>query len=127
MGKVGEARKTKRPARARLSIVPAASGWAVKKQNSPQASKSYKTKREAEAAARQMLAREDGSEIVILRRDGKISTVDTFALGDRPFAKVSAVEGVFLTPEMERDFQRLNKKGLSPEARRRWLIEKYGK
>jgi hypothetical protein len=127
MGKIGEVRKAKRPLRARLSIVPAASGWAVRKQNSSRASKPYKTKREAEAAARQMLAREDGGEIVVRRRDGKISSVDTFALGDGPFAKVSAVEGIFLTPEMERDFQRLNKKGLSPEARRRWLIEKYGK
>ena len=127
MGKVGEARKTRRPLRARLSIVPAASGWAVKKQSSPQVSKSYKTKREAEAAARQMLAREDGGEIVVHRRDGKIANVDTFALGKGPFAKVSAIEGIFLTREMQRDFRGLDKKGLSPEARRRWLIGKYGK
>ncbi|NJO23384.1 MAG: DUF2188 domain-containing protein [Sphingomonadales bacterium] len=102
--------------RTRLFIVPHESGWAVKKPSSPSASKLYKTKREAEAAAREMIARRDGGEIVVHRRDGKITSVDTFTLGEGSFAKVSAVEGVALTREMHRDFRGLDKRRLSPEA-----------
>jgi hypothetical protein len=50
-----------------------------------------------------------------------------FTLGHAAFAKICAVEGLYFTAEMERDLQKLDREGLSPEARRKFLIAKYGK
>lgn len=50
-----------------------------------------------------------------------------FVLGHAAFAKICAVEGLHFTAEMKRDLQRLDREGLSPEARREFLIAKYGK
>ena len=52
---------------------------------------------------------------------------EAFTLGHAAFAKICAVEGLHFTPEMERVLQRLEREGLSPEARRKFLIAKYGK
>jgi hypothetical protein len=68
-----------------------------------------------------------GAEIVTQGRDGRIHSVDSYALGMSGFVNVSAMEGILLTDEMRRDFRMLDRKGLSPQARRRWLIAKYGK
>ena len=50
-----------------------------------------------------------------------------FSLGRAAFAKISAVEGVALTREMERDFRAFDAEDLSAEERRRAIIGKYGK
>ncbi len=49
----------------------------------------------------------------------------SFVLGRRAFAKVSAVEGIHVTSDMEADFRSLDE--LSLVARRKALAEKYGK
>jgi hypothetical protein len=49
-----------------------------------------------------------------------------FIIGRDAFAKISAVEGVRLTPAMRKDFESFDAKSLSPSARRAALIEKYG-
>lgn len=49
-----------------------------------------------------------------------------FTLGHAAFAMICAVEGLHFTAEMERDLQRLDRESLSPEARRKLLIAKYG-
>jgi len=41
-----------------------------------------------------------------------------FTIGRHAFAKISAIEGVFLTDEMERDFREFEQKGLSSRERR---------
>lgn len=48
-------------------------------------------------------------------------------LGRDGFAKISAVEGIRLSPEMRADFEDFERKGLSPAARRKALTAKYGK
>jgi Uncharacterized protein conserved in bacteria (DUF2188) len=78
------------------------------------------------AAARKLITARDGGEIVVHGRDGRIQGVDTYALGGGAFDKISAVEGIFLSEEMKRDFRALDRKRLSPEKRREWLIAKYG-
>ena len=50
-----------------------------------------------------------------------------FTIGRRGFAKISAVEGLRLSDEMEKDFEAFDRKGLSGEERRRVIINKYGK
>jgi hypothetical protein len=52
---------------------------------------------------------------------------EDFTLGHAAFAKICAVEGLYFTEEMEKDLQELDRKGLSPEERREFLIAKYGK
>lgn len=50
-----------------------------------------------------------------------------FTVGYTGFGKISAVEGVRLTPEMERDLHDFDRKGLSGDERRRAISRKYGK
>jgi hypothetical protein len=51
----------------------------------------------------------------------------SFTIGRAGFAKIGAVEGI--KPDRERDetFAEFDRRGLSPEERRRALIRKYGK
>ena len=73
-----------------------------------------------------MIGLESGGEVVIHGRNGKIRGVDTYAMGAVSFDKISAVEGIFLSDEAKRDFRALDRKRLSPQERRAWLIAKYG-
>ena len=50
-----------------------------------------------------------------------------YVLGRAGFAKISAVEGIRLTPTMAADFREFERKGLSPEDRRKAIAGKYGK
>ena len=49
-----------------------------------------------------------------------------FKVGRRAFEKISAVEGIHLSPEMARDFDEFDRKGLSADARRKAIARKYG-
>ena len=48
-------------------------------------------------------------------------------LGMGWFTAISAVEGVRLTDEMRKDFEAMQRTGLTPDERRAYLIRKYGK
>jgi len=50
-----------------------------------------------------------------------------YTLGRRGFAKISAIEGIRLTPAMDEDFRDLDRRRLSAEERRQILLRKYGK
>ena len=50
-----------------------------------------------------------------------------FVLGRARFAKISAIEGIHLTPEMQRDLRHYDKLGLSADERRKRIARKYGK
>jgi hypothetical protein len=56
------------------------------------------------------------------RRSGSPYTV-----GREPFAKIAAVEGVRASARVEEDFREFDRKGLSPEERRREILRKYGR
>lgn len=51
----------------------------------------------------------------------------TYTIGLRGFAKISAVEGIQLSPEMVRDLREFDRQGLSVEERRAYIARKYGK
>jgi hypothetical protein len=48
-------------------------------------------------------------------------------VGRDVFAKISAVEGLFLSSEMKGDFTDFDRKKLSPEERRRAIVAKYAR
>lgn len=48
-----------------------------------------------------------------------------YVIGRDTFAKISAVEGIHLTKEMQKDFSLFEQKNLSPEDRRTAISEKY--
>ncbi len=50
-----------------------------------------------------------------------------FTLGRAAFARISAVEGIRLTPEMENDLREYDEQGLSASERRKAILEKYAK
>jgi len=51
----------------------------------------------------------------------------TFVVGRSAFAKISAVEGLKMSPSMRKDFEEFDRKKLSPDKRREALSSKYGK
>ena len=50
-----------------------------------------------------------------------------FTLGRVAFARISAVEGIRLTSEMENDLREYDEKGLSSSERHKAILEKYAK
>lgn len=60
-------------------------GWDVRKPSAAKASSHHETQAEAEARAKQILARRGGGEVVIHDREGKIRDSDTVPPGRDPF------------------------------------------
>ncbi len=52
---------------------------------------------------------------------------DGYTIGRNAFAKISAVEGIYLTKEMDKDFQVFEQMGLSPQDRREAIAKKYAR
>jgi hypothetical protein len=50
----------------------------------------------------------------------------TYTIGRSGFAKISAVEGVKTSRQMEKDFQEFDRERLTPAERRKALARKYG-
>jgi len=50
-----------------------------------------------------------------------------FTLGRKGFAKISAVEGVYLSAAMEDRFREFDRQGLSPAERRKAIARAFGK
>lgn len=48
-------------------------------------------------------------------------------VGRRGFAKISAVEGITLSREVEETFREFDRQGLSLDERRKALLRKYGR
>lgn len=51
----------------------------------------------------------------------------SFTLGRQAFAKISEVEGIKMSRTMDAEFREFDRKGLSPEERRKAIAAKYGK
>jgi hypothetical protein len=102
----------------------AGDGWAVLQGRRAQPSSVHKTQTEAETAAREMV-RIAGGTVRIQGRNGRWH--ESFTLGREGFARISAVEKVFLTREMRRDFRDFDRKALSAEQRRTRIVSKYGR
>jgi hypothetical protein len=67
------------------------------------------------------------AEMVKTSKLPKRRSTSTVTIGRRGFAKISEIEGIKLSPEAEEDFREFDRQGLSPAARRRALIRKYGR
>jgi hypothetical protein len=50
-----------------------------------------------------------------------------YVIGRERFAKISAVEGIHVTAEMDDDFRRFDRQALSASERRRLISKKYAK
>jgi hypothetical protein len=62
-----------------------------------------------------------------MAKSGKSShSSGMFVLGRGRFEKISAVEGIRTSREMNRDFSEFDRKALSPKERREALAGKYG-
>jgi hypothetical protein len=107
-----------------LHVVPHAGGWAIKQAGAASAARIYNTQQEAVEAARGAL-RTAGGGLRIHSRDGRIR--DSFTLGRDAMSRISAVEGIHLTAEMQKDFREFDRQGLTDAERRRAIADKYGK
>jgi hypothetical protein len=54
-------------------------------------------------------------------------TRESFTIGRVGFAKISAVEGIQLSDDMEQAFREFDSKGLAAEERRREIVSRYGR
>jgi hypothetical protein len=72
-------------ARKNQHVVPSGSGWAIKSAGCKRATKAFSTQKDAIAAAR-VIARRQGSELLIHGRDGKIREKNTY--GKDPYPPV---------------------------------------
>lgn len=52
-------------------------------------------------------------------------TFQSYTIGRHAFAKISAVEGISLTQELQKDFQMFEQKKLSHKDRRQAITRKY--
>lgn len=59
-------------------------------------------------------------------KSGKRATKG-FTLGRQGFAKISEVEGIRMSRAMDAEFREFDRKGLTPEERRKAIAAKYGK
>ncbi|MGH6959169.1 MAG: DUF2188 domain-containing protein [Dongiaceae bacterium] len=105
-------------------VVPSAAGWVVRKGHSTRASGIYGTRADAERAAKEMV-RIKGGEVRIQGPDGRLR--ESFTIGRKSFAKISAVEGIRLSREMAGDLREFDRKGLSDDERRMAIVKKYGR
>ncbi|MPZ20749.1 MAG: hypothetical protein GEV06_22995 [Luteitalea sp.] len=60
-------------------------------------------------------------------RTAKRRKPQAFTLGRDSFDKISAVEGIRLSPEIQEDFREFDQRGLSAHERRRAIVRKYGR
>lgn len=70
---------------ARRHVVPRGDGWAVKAPHAKRASSVHKTQAAAEAAAKRIVGRNGGGEVVIHRATGRVRDSDTVAPARDPF------------------------------------------
>lgn len=69
--------------------------------------------------------RTQGGKLRIQGRNGRWR--ESFTIGRSSFAKISAIEGIHLSGEMEKHLRELDRQGLSPEDRLRTIMNKFGK
>lgn len=50
-----------------------------------------------------------------------------YVIGRNAFAKISAVEGIFLTKEMHKEFSAFDQSGLPHSDRRKAILNKYAR
>ena len=108
----------------RLYVAPATGGWVVRREGAERATSVHETQAEAVKAARAALQR-SGGEVRVQGRNGQI--LESRTLGREPMARIAAVEGIALSPRMKKALADLDRRGASPEERRRVVAEQFGK
>jgi hypothetical protein len=104
-------------------VVRVPGGWTIKDGGSGRASGIYETQAEAERIAKEQV-RISGGEVRVETRAGRWRA--SFTVGRQAYAKISAVEGISLSPDMQRDLRNFDRKALSDEERRAAIMKKYG-
>ena len=108
----------------RYCVVPAKGGWAIKNGSSRSSARTYSSKEAAVKAAKEWVSKRGGGEFWIQGRDGRRS--ESLSFSREGFKKISAVEGIYLSSEMEKDFKSFDVKNFSDAERRREIIKKHG-
>lgn len=94
----------------------------MKRGDAARASSVHKTQAEATEAARAAL-RKSGGELRVQSRTGQI--LESRTLGRDSMARIAAVEGIRLSPEMKLTLAELDRRGVSGEERRRIVAEQF--
>jgi len=115
--------KTRKDSQANhCSVVQVSGGWAVRGSGSKIGRRVCRTKAEAERDAKR-IASENTQKLSSSTRSG--TQRDVFTVGRNAFAKISAIEGLYLSSDMKRDFREFDQKRLTSDKRRRAIISKY--
>jgi hypothetical protein len=118
--------RTKKPApRPAHFVVRENGGWTVRSVAGAAevlAARVYPTKAQAVRAA-QDAVQDKGGEVVVRGRDGRIR--GSYTIGRDPFGQIGAVEGIKPTQHANARAAEFDRKGLSPEQRRREIIKAH--
>ena len=98
-----------------LHVVPQPSGGWVVRGGETGPSQTFSTQSAAVQAARNSM-RATGGELRIHTSSGRLK--DSFTLGRAAMERINAIEGVTLSPDVRRAFERFDRDGLSSDQRR---------
>ena len=115
-------------------VVPAATGWAVKREINSRGQVIYGTRREAVNAAREYSANTGGGEVRVMGRNGRVTSSETvkspktthYVLGTNTFSHVAAIEGIVAKEGLQKDLNKLRDAAISNDKKRERLASKYG-
>lgn len=108
----------------RVHVLPKDSGWQVSREGSGRISGIYRTQTEATEAAKSAL-RQSGGELTIHGCDRRVR--ESTMLGRDPMARISAIEGIYLSSKLKRILEDLDRSGATGEERRRSIARQFGK
>ena len=108
-----------------LFVMPTNGGWAVKRGLADSPSTVHPTQAAATKAAKDSLRKQGSGELRIQSRNGRLRESFVFSRSD--FKKISAIEGLAHSPEIERDFDEFDRRGQSDYQRRKKIVHKYSK
>ena len=122
MNRTGKMSPAKRPKR--LYVTRSDTGWQVRQEGSSRAIGAFPSQAEATEAAKTAL-RKSGGELRVHGRDGRIR--ESLTLGRNAMAKIAAVEGIYLSSDLKRVLNDLDRNGASNDERRRTIARRFRK
>lgn len=107
--------------KSRFDVLPGSGGWIFKGSDARDSSV-HLLKSKAMGTARSHIEK-NGGELRINNKDGRKHS--TYTVGREGFGKISAVEGLHPTQDASRRTAEYDRKGMTPEQRRRAIIKAH--
>lgn len=108
-----------------LYVMPTNGGWVVKRGSGDSPTTVHPTQTAATKAAKDSLRTQGSGELRIQGRNGRFRESFVFSRSD--FERISAIEGLTHSTEIEHDFDEFDRRGQTDYQRRKKIMHKYSK